>query len=499
MKLHELLAGFIQINSEFNPEITGLQLNSRMIVAGELFFALPGKEHDGRQYIAQALERGASCVIYEPYPACEYIEQLTATQRQRAIPLTALQEKIGAIASRFYGDPSHDLTVIGVTGTSGKTSTSFLLAEILKSSGQNCGLIGTLGFSGKDSIIPLHNTTPDALTLQKLLHDFKNEGRHYVSMEASSHGLDQKRLNGVHFKYALFTNLTRDHLDYHPNIEHYQQAKKKLFEFESLIGAIVNIDDPFGAQLIQLLPKKLHRYAYTITDKSLDVDQLQMIRATDIELNNHGIKAKIQTPWGKGQLIAPLFGKFNLSNLLGIIALLGDLGWELKDILEALHDLPQVPGRMQRFGGGDKPLVIVDYAHKPDALTQVLMTVRQYCQGTLWCVVGCGGERDAGKRPMMGAISDQYSDQIILTDDNPRRESSMTIINDILKGIAHHNKVTIEPNRRIAIENTIAKASSEDIIVIAGKGHENYQVIGTSEFPFSDIEVVQEALQNKFS
>lgn len=477
---------------DFNVEapsifVEGLQLDSRAIKKGDLFFALKGTKTDGRQFIDTAIDQGAVAVLIEPTSEDERIVYFKDIP---IIPVPFLAKKISTIASRFYHQPSAHLSVLGVTGTNGKTTTSQFIAQALSMLGVTCGVIGTIGVGLIGKLVSSTHTTPSAIEVQRLLAELLQQGAKAVVMEVSSHGLDQYRVESVNFHTALFTNLTRDHLDYHVTMEAYGAAKEKLFLHPELQRAVINFDDQFGQTLAKKISMQIPTYTYSTLSNDADIS------AHNIVFDEQGVRATVKTPWGEGALISPLLGRFNLSNLLGVLSVLCSYGYELNKILDVLSQLQSVVGRMQRLGGGAQPLIVIDYAHTPDALKNVLLTLREHCRGKLYCVFGCGGNRDEGKRALMGAISEQYADNIILTNDNPRLEASEIIIGAILSGIKNQDMVAIEPNRQEAIYMAIKKATANDVILIAGKGHEQYQEIGTSKIPFSDFECAKNALHD---
>lgn len=468
--------------------VEGLQLDSRAVGKGDLFFAVPGSQADGRLFIDSAIAQGAVAVLVE---AKDQAEKITAHQQTPIIPVELLTEKISAIAGRFYHDPSAHLSIIGVTGTNGKTTTTQFIAQALSLMNVACGVMGTVGVGLSGSLIPLLNTTPNAIDVQRYLAQLLQKGAKAVAMEVSSHGLDQHRVDSVRFHTALFTNLSRDHLDYHVTMQAYGQAKAKLFLHAELQRAVINFDDDFGLTLASGISQKIPTYTYSVLSSKAN------IYAKNVILNEQGIRATVVTPWGEGELISPLLGQFNLSNLLGVLSVLCSYGYELNQILDVLSVLKPIVGRMQHLGGDDKPLVVVDYAHSPDALQNVLITLRAHCVGKLWCVFGCGGDRDTGKRPLMGSVSESYADVVVLTNDNPRFEESESIISQILEGIKNKNNIFIKSDRAEAIAFAIAQADVNDVILIAGKGHEQYQEIKDIKTPFSDVTHAQAALRIK--
>lgn len=483
-RLQKLLQDIVDVPSAFEKKITGISLDSRTVQPGTLFLACLGEQYDGRKYIQEAIAQGAVAIIAEEDN--HKIDQ----NKYSDVPIlsvTDLRKYVGLIAARFYHDPSADMTVIGVTGTNGKTSCSQFIARSLQMAGHPCGIIGTLGMGFPDHLATAPLTTPDAITLQKELASLKTQGATAISMEVSSHSLAQHRVQGIHFSIAVFTNLTRDHLDYHGDMIHYAAAKQKLFAMPGLQYAVINVDDEYGRQYLKQMPSSVQVYGYSITNRE---SNLPMVRAENIHMHEKGFSALIKSPWGEGELQSQLMGRFNLSNLLATFTVLNLLKIPLQQVLQFLSSITTVPGRMQIFGGGQQPIVVVDYAHTPDALEQALQALREHCQGKLWCVFGCGGERDRGKRPMMAQVAEKMSDQVIVTDDNPRCEYSQKIIEDIMQGFLYPHAVITIPDRRQAIQHAINSAKAGDVILIAGKGHEPYQIIGKEKLPFSDAEVV---------
>jgi UDP-N-acetylmuramoyl-L-alanyl-D-glutamate--2,6-diaminopimelate ligase len=454
--------------------IDRLGSDSRRTGPGAAFFAYPGEGSDGRAYIPDALARGASAVVWE-----EANFGWSADWGVPNAPVRGLKQQAGALADRFYGHPSASLWTCGVTGTNGKTSCSQWIAAALERRGTKAGVVGTLGAGYPGRLSPLGNTTPDALDLHGLLRDFARDKAKAVAMEVSSHGLVQGRVNGVAFDCALFTNLSHDHLDYHGSMQAYEQAKSLLFDWPGLSAAVLNLDDPMGARLARRLKGKGARtIGYGFSDASTaPVDEY--------------LPAALLSPEHTRQI-----GRFNLSNTLGVLGCLIAYGIERNEAAALLADLPPVPGRMERIG--ERPLVVVDYAHTPDALENVLRTLRPVAQargGRLAVVFGAGGNRDAAKRPAMGAIASRLADRAVVTSDNPRGEDPLAIIGQIVKGMEGERE--IEPDRASAIEAAVAAASPEDVVLIAGKGHENYQEIAGRRLPFSDGAAARAALEKR--
>ncbi len=494
--LHNLLADFANIPNEYERSIAGLSLDSRFVHEDDLFIATVGTHDDGRKYIEQAVQRGAVAILTESDTDLSAILEVKQ-QENRLVPIIAvnnLKPKIGKIAAKFYGNPSQQLTVIGVTGTNGKTSITQFLARALQSAEIPCAVIGTIGNGFPDHLTASTLTTPDPINLQKEIATYLAEGAKAIAMEVSSHSLTQERVNGVNFNTAIFTNLTREHLDYHGTMENYAAAKLRLFQQPGLKNAIVNLDDPYAKIFLEQIPKNITTYGYTIAGATATIP---VMRATHLELSSQGFIASIESPWGSGHLSSQLLGRFNITNLLAVLTTLCLLEIPLVVALQYLSELTTVPGRMQMLGGSKLPTVVVDYAHTPDALAQALTALREHCHGRLWCVFGCGGDRDKGKRPLMAQIAERYSDNIIITDDNPRTESSAEIIGEIETGLLCPWAAEIIPDRHDAIAHAISSAQSGDVVLIAGKGHETYQIIGTENLPFSDVEEVQTQLRLK--
>lgn len=459
-----------------------LCLDSRQINTGDVFFACPGLATDGRDYINAALDAGAAAVV------CEYAEGLSLDLNVPLLMVPELSSLLGEIAHLWYGRPSDALTVIAVTGTNGKTSTVQWLAAAMNAEQMPCGTVGTLGVTlpnGENLGGAL--TTPDVLTMHRSLAAILKAGGVAAAIEASSIGIEQGRIDSVSIQVAAFTNLTRDHLDYHGSFENYKQAKFALFNRPGIRGSVINIDDPAGAELIDLPSLQGHRVAYSIFES-----KFANFRAEEIQHNTNGLVFKIITPSGSAQILTSLVGQHNISNLLLVAGVLRELGWGLSRIARSLALLRPVPGRMQvvtavggNISGWLQPLVVVDYAHTPDALKRALISLREVANGgRVVCIFGCGGERDPGKRPIMGAIAAEYADKVIVTNDNPRSEDPLEIISAIVDGMP--DKPKVEPDRAYAILDAIWQAKENDVILIAGKGHETYQEAKGIKTPFDD-------------
>lgn len=508
-KLSDLLASWVTIPSTLDRLITGLSLDSRTINSGDLFIAHTGTNTDGAKFITEAKQHGAAAALIDinnnmtkEFSKIHDIFFSADTDITDIgfliIPVAQLDENMGLIAARFYDNPCKNMKIIGVTGTNGKTTITQLIANALSSAGQTAGVVGTLGYGLAGELQMSTHTTPFPITLQQNLAELRDQNATIVALEASSHGLDQNRLSGTTINIAIFTNLTRDHLDYHQTMENYAHAKHKLFERSELRYGVFNLDDPYGQAWALEFSNKLAVYGYTL-DASLNNKKAiaNIIWADNIHLTDTGISAAIHTPWGEGILHSKLLGRFNLSNILAVITTLGILKIPFPDILAYLMPLSGIAGRMQALGGLQQPLIVVDYAHTPDALAHVLQSLREHCRGKLWCVFGCGGNRDAGKRAIMGGIVATYADEIIVTDDNPRDEQPQQIIEDIIAGIPATKSAIIEHDRHLAIAHAINCAHAGDVVLIAGKGHETYQQIGSEKYPFSDIVQAKMCLANK--
>jgi len=474
--------------------ITCLVSDSRAVKAGDTFVAYPGTQSDGRRFIAQAIANGANAVIWEAQGFT-----WNAEWRLPNLAVHDLRHQAGFIADHVYGQPSRKLWMVGVTGTNGKTSISHWLAKAFSGVERKCAMLGTLGNGFSGALQTTVNTTPDALVLHELLGEFAQQGAQAAVMEVSSHALTQGRVNGVHYDVALLTNLTRDHLDYHGDMQHYATAKRRLFDWSSLKHVVLNLDDAFGAELAESLKDgNAEVVGYGLSDGALQLAErlgIRMVYGNVTQMDAHGLSLKLHTSWGGAALHSKLIGRFNASNLLGALAVL----LVSKVALEvAVHELAlqkAVAGRMQTLGGKEAPAVVVDYAHTPDALEKVLLTLREVTVasgGKLICVFGCGGDRDQGKRPMMGAVACKFADVRIITSDNPRGEDPQAIIEAIAAGMTGDYQVIADRAR--AITHAIEKAKPNDTVLLAGKGHEDYQEIAGVRHPFSDGEIASRAL-----
>ncbi len=474
--------------------IQRLTSDSRSVRAGDTFVAYPGETRDGREFIAQAIQAGAASVLWD---GAGFQWKSAWCAKNLAVP--QLRAKIGGIASHVYGRPSSRQWMVGVTGTNGKTSCSQWIAQAFNKLDRRCAVVGTVGNGFPDALESGINTTPDAAWLHGKLRDWNRDGARAVAMEVSSHGLEQGRLNGVEFDVALFTNLTRDHLDYHRTMANYRRAKARLFAWDTLKWSVLNLDDRFGAALARSSQAR-HGcvLGYGFNRPAAASRRVPRVQGRNLHLGLDGLSFDVATPWGAARVRSPVLGRFNASNLLGTLAVLLASNTDLRDAVRVLAELESVPGRAERYGGRDghgyaEPLVVVDYAHTPDALEKILTTLREVGgRAQITCVFGCGGDRDRGKRAMMGRIATRCADRVIVTSDNPRGEEPMAIIADILGG-ATRDCVVIEDRKR-AVREAIATAMRGDIVVVAGKGHEPYQELRGVRHPYSDAQVVKAAL-----
>jgi UDP-N-acetylmuramoyl-L-alanyl-D-glutamate--2,6-diaminopimelate ligase len=477
--------------------VSGLTLDSRQVRRGDAFVALRGTRTHGIAFAESAVQRGA-CVVLAERPLAG--ELLPGAGEGDALPaalhevpvlwIDGLHAQVGEIAARYYERPAESMRIIGVTGTNGKTSCVQLLAQALTFLGHRAASIGTLGAGLHGHLHAGERTTPDAISVQVQLAQFRELGVTHVAMEVSSHALAQDRVGAVDFEIAAFTNLTRDHLDYHGSMEAYGAAKARLFAWPGLQHAVINIDDAFGAQLLAQLAEDVQPLAV-----SMGGAEGATVNATDVQTSGEGLHFALHTPWGSRHVASHLLGRFNVANLLIVSACLGALGEPFERVVAALASLQPVNGRMSRLGGAvGQPLVVVDYAHTPDALEQVLTALRAHCAGRLICVFGCGGERDAGKRPLMGAIAARLADAAIVTDDNPRGEDGTAIVEQIVAGMGARAP-QVERDRAKAIHMALAGAHAGDVVLIAGKGHETYQDGALGRHAFDDMAVAHAALE----
>jgi len=478
-----------ELLGRLSAPISRISSDSRRLGPGDAFAAYPGAHRDGRAYIPDAIARGAGAILWETQGF-----HWNRAWKLPHLPIDELKAKLGFIADAVYGHPSHDLWMVGVTGTNGKTSCAHWIAAGLDAAGRRAAVLGTLGNGLIGALESGANTTPDAALLQQMLADYRAAGAQAAVMEVSSHGIDQGRVNGVAFDVALFTNLSRDHLDYHTTMAAYGAAKAKLFAWPGLRVGVINADDAFGQSLLDSARGHGHKvlsYGFGAAD---------VVGSGLTSLPAGGLAFTVETPWGKGRIPTPLVGAFNAANLLGVLGVLLVSGVAFEPALAILAGVEAPPGRMQRLGGGDRPLVVIDYAHTPDALDKVLTALRPAVgEGSeLICLFGAGGERDRGKRPEMGRLAARLADRVLVTSDNPRGEDPAAIASEIVHGIRDtgNRRYSVELDRAIAIASAIGEAGRGDIVLLAGKGHETYQESNGARLPFSDAEHAARALMS---
>jgi len=469
--------------------VTDLTLDSREVIPGALFLACRGLARHGVEFIDAAVAAGAAAVLWERAPD---LPRPRVPSGVVAYEVPELSRHVGTIADRFFGSPSAALVVSGVTGTNGKTTTAFLLAQALEACGEPSAYAGTLGFGRPRALRATTHTTPDCVSIHRQLADARGMALRNVSMEVSSHALDQDRVNGVRFRTAVFTNLTRDHLDYHATMDAYGAAKALLFAKPGLEARVINVTDPFGRRLAARSADSGTLFA--VATESTDVAADRYVIARHVRTMPRGLDLDVETHLGAINFPAPLVGRFNAENILLTLATLLARGIALDKAARALANVCAPAGRMETFHRQGRAVAVVDYAHSPDALAKALAALREHCAGRLWCVFGCGGDRDPGKRPLMAGVVERLADVALVTDDNPRTESGDAIVADILRGFADRAGVRVIRDRGEAIRTAIAQAQPADVVLIAGKGHEDYQIYGSERRAFSDRAVVLDVL-----
>jgi UDP-N-acetylmuramoyl-L-alanyl-D-glutamate--2,6-diaminopimelate ligase len=485
-----------------DARVEDLTLDSRDVRPGSLFFALRGHKSHGLEFFKEAVARGASVVLWDPEGTNDTVGTIDATGADNAAatharasssppvfaaPVQGLRHLLGRIADRFFGWPSSHMRIVGITGTNGKTTSAYLLAQCLTQLKSNAAYMGTIGWGPVDALESATHTTPDVITLHRQLAKLRASGVRALAMEVSSHALDQGRVDAVRFEVAAFTNLTRDHLDYHPSMQAYGEAKARLFAFAELRHIVINVGDEFGRDFVMRYQGRVPLTAVWVgaepsgwlADRTLKVDE--------VTLDLHGMTISVDGSFGSARVTTKLVGAFNAENAVVVLACLLALDVTLADATAALAACTAPPGRMELIepSSTDKPSAVIDYAHTPDALAKALGALRPHCAGDLWCVFGCGGDRDPGKRPLMGAVADELADRIIVTDDNPRSEDPPAITRGIVGGITAHEARVIH-DRGAAIATALSEAAAGDMVLIAGKGHEDYQIYGTTRRRFSD-------------
>lgn len=476
--------------SWLRARVTGsLVADSRSVKSGDGFIAWPGAARDARQYVDGVLNAGASACLVESDGINQY-----AYTSEKIAAYAGLKSAAAPIAAAYFEDPSQQLQTVAITGTNGKTSTAWWLAHALAKLNRKCGLVGTLGIGAPGAIVFNGLTTPDPVLLQQQLRRFVDEGFTACAIEASSIGISEQRLDGTHFQVAVLTNFTQDHLDYHGSMQSYWAAKASLFNWPGLQSAVINIDDPKGLDL------SLELNASDLDLWTVAIDVFARLQAQRIEQRAAGMAFDVVEGSQRARVTSSAIGLYNVSNLLGVIGTMRALGVPLNVAADACCDLPDVPGRLNTLSQQDAPLVVVDYAHTPDAIEKVLLTLRPVAQargGQLWCVFGCGGDRDMSKRPMMAAAVQKRAHQVVVTSDNPRMENPASIISQILLGLTQRESVHVQANRALAIFETITNAHPNDVVLLAGKGHEDYQEISGVKHPFEDMAHAKAALSKR--
>ncbi|MCC4799569.1 UDP-N-acetylmuramoyl-L-alanyl-D-glutamate--2,6-diaminopimelate ligase [Enterovibrio norvegicus] len=487
----ELLAPWFDGAPE--QRITGLALDNRQIQQGDVFIAVQGHSLDARRFIADAIRAGAVAVISDDGDTSGQFG-LTLHDNVPVVAFPHLKSSLSDIAARFYQAPSQHMTTIGVTGTNGKTTVSQLIAQWIDLMQGRAAVMGTTGNGFLDALEPALNTTGSALDIQQQLAAFNVAGATHVAMEVSSHGLIQDRVKAVDFDAAIFTNLSRDHLDYHGTMEAYAEAKLRLFTHYGSPVSVINADDDVGAQWLGSMPEAI---AVSMSEEGVVSHQGRKLWLTAVSYATSGVTIAFSSDWGDGEFTAPLVGEFNVMNLLLSLTTLLGLGYDKSALLDVAPQLQAVIGRMEVFHRADKPMLVVDYAHTPDALEKALTALRRHCEGALWCIFGCGGDRDTGKRPMMASIAETLADKAILTDDNPRSESPYIIVSDMLAGMAAPDNAIVLHDRADACRYAFEHAAPSDVILVAGKGHEDYQVLASGTIDYSDRDTVRMLLEGE--
>lgn len=487
----ELLGG---LENAPQTRVTGIASDSRKVVAGDLFIACQGLTRHGVEFALQAEERGAAAIVWDKTTAA-----VAPTTQLPHIGVEHLAAQLGGIASLFYAMPSRQLGVVGVTGTNGKTSVAWLIAQCLQLMQRRCAYLGTLGYGVDELQADEGMTTPAAVELQARLAEFVDQGATALALEVSSHALSQQRVDGVEFDAAIFTNLTRDHLDYHGDMEAYFSAKSELFLRHRPTTRIVNVDSEFGRRLAAQCGEDTIVVSTSVstnvsTNNALSASNNPFLIVRNAMPTARGSLVQFDSTWGSGQFEINLPGEYNVANAAAVLTYVLSQGADLPQACDVMSLLSAPPGRMQEVAAG-QPRIYVDYAHTPDALRAALRTLRPHCMGTLWCVFGCGGDRDQGKRSEMGGVAVDNADRVIVTNDNPRSESPADIIAQVVAGVADRSALSIIEDRASAIGWCIEQAASDDVVLIAGKGHESYQQLGNTRLRFSDLEVARSALK----
>lgn len=487
LTLSWLLEGVAEIDAVDDRLIQDIRNDSRQVEAGDLFFACKGLSQSGADFIDEAIDRGACAVLADASFKLD-----AADRRVPLLSIPDLGDKLGLLADRFFNYPSSAMNVIGVTGTNGKTSVSYIIAQALMGESMDkAGIIGTLGSGFPGKMLAAVNTTPDAISVHRALSQMREEGAESVAMEVSSHALTQGRVVGVNFDTGIFTNLSQEHLDYHGDMQNYAEAKRQLFSSQSMHTAIINTDDEYGRRLATELDGQMQIISYGLESGGNYAKHVAG-QVTDNRIGSLGLE--LDSPWGKTSFTSQFSGRFNASNLLASFAALCVSGMSIEKASEQLSGVRSVPGRMECFSAVDGRRVIVDYAHTPDALEKALKGLKQVHDGNIITVTGCGGDRDKSKRPVMAEIAEKYSTVCIFTNDNPRTEDPLEIIEEMLAGVANRDAVKVIDDRASAIRQALEMAGPNDAVLVAGKGHETYQEVGSKRIPFSDRQLVRNLL-----
>jgi UDP-N-acetylmuramoyl-L-alanyl-D-glutamate--2,6-diaminopimelate ligase len=494
MTLRQLLGDYVNFNYLPDIPVHGLSLDSRTIQPGDVFVALEGGKEHGLAYAHAAVNKGAVAVLCDRR-FDQYCQQMLSALMTRTVcvPIPNLRERLGEISARFYDTPSHQLFMVGITGTDGKTSVSNFVAQAMQDKNHKSAVIGTIGNGFIGELNTASHTTPNVIEVHRLLAQLRDQGAAQVAMEVSSHGLDQGRVDAVDFDVAVLTNLGRDHMDYHGSIDAYRMAKQRLFQRSEIRAVVLNLDDAFGRQLATDLQARCEVWGYCLGDAPVNLS-VKLLRATRVRPHAGGLDMRIHSPFGEADVRLGVMGVFNASNVLATLGVLLVRGVKFNNAIARLQKLKTVSGRMETCRVENKPLAVIDYAHTPQALSSVLTSLRAHCAGKLICVFGCGGDRDRGKRPLMAEVAERLADKVIVTDDNPRTENAADIAREIFQGFSNAEAAELIHNRSAAIQHALDMASGEDIVLIAGKGHEDYQIIGNEKRPFSDMVVVQQCL-----
>jgi UDP-N-acetylmuramoyl-L-alanyl-D-glutamate--2,6-diaminopimelate ligase len=501
--LDYLLEGFIDdalIEQCRGVTVNALVQDHRKARSGNLFIAHQGYNTHGLLYAQEAVGKGVTVILWDGDLGFDnnHRDEILGSVSNKVLCLHCenLKYKVGPIASRYYEAPSLSLDVIGVTGTDGKTSVSHFLAQCLDAHDVHCGVLGTLGNGFINDLHPTGLTTVDALLVHKTLAEMQDAGARHVVMEVSSHGLDQGRVNGVAFTTAIFTNMGRDHLDYHGTFDKYAAAKKRLFYTPGLGAAVINLDDEFGMRLAKEVRDHVCVWGYSMQQDISDYKDCAdyFVNALEIRPFEYGFHMSVATPKGSGHFDVPLLGRFNVANSLAVLATLLVSHFTFEDAIKSLAKIRSVDGRVEIISEDNKPVVVVDYAHTEQGLSAICQLAREHFSGKVWCVFGCGGDRDRSKRPLMAKVAERYADRIIVTTDNPRHEDPQDIINEVMTGFASTESVEAVLDRRQAIDIAISNAQPGDVVLLAGKGHETSQIVGDVHIAFDDRRVARELL-----